>query len=325
MARVFLGSMILAAAVACGGREPALSGAIKVDGSSTMYPLTSAAVQAFGKPNTAVRISVNVSGTRGGFQTFCRGETEIQDASRPINATERASCAQSGVKFIEVPVAQDAVVLIVHPSNDWITSLTIADLKTMWQPEAEGRVIRWSDVRPEWPSESLHLFGPGGQSGTFDFFTEAVVGSVDASRRDYSASEDDTVIVKSVGGDRLALGYVGYAYYEQNKAMLRAVAIAGPNADRFGPVLPTDENVRRGAYAPLSRTLLLYVNTQALERPEVSAFVNFYVEQADTLTRSIRGIPLSLRAYELVRQRLRQRTAGTLFVDGRPIENINGF
>jgi phosphate transport system substrate-binding protein len=322
MRRAFLLLFALPAMVACGAREPELSGAIRIDGSSTVFPLTSAAVKAFTVAHPAVQISVAVSGTSGGFETFCGAEVEIQDASRPINAMERAACEQSGVTFVEVPIAQDALTVIVHPLNDWVKSLSIADMKKIWRPEAEGVVKKWSDVHAEWPSEPLHLFGPGARSGTFDYFTQAVIGVVDASRRDYTGSEDDKVIVTSVAGDRLALGYVGYAYYQQNKPSLRAVAIAGPDADRLGAVLPTDENVRRGVYAPLARPLLLYVNAKALDRSVVSAFLHFYVDQAEALSRSVHGIALSPRAYELVRQRLKQRVAGTLFVDARPAENL---
>jgi phosphate transport system substrate-binding protein len=322
MPRAVILLMILSSAAACRGRAPELTGAIKIDGSSTMFPLTSAAVKAFAKPHPAVQISVAVSGTGGGFRTFCRGEVEIQDASRPISGAERMACEESDVSFIELPVAQDAVTIIVHPSNDWLKSLSIADLKKMWATEADGRVMRWSDVNAQWPSQPIHLFGPGTLSGTFDFFTAAVAGAPGASRRDYTASEDDNVIVKSVADDRLALGYVGHGYFERNKGSLRAVAIAGPDADRLGAVLPTEDNVRRGVYAPLARTLLLYVNSTALDRPAVSAFVNFYVDQAEALTRSVHGIVLTGRSYDLVKQRVKQRIGGTLFADGRPAENL---
>jgi phosphate transport system substrate-binding protein len=196
MTRAVCWLLFVSTAVACGRGKPELSGVIKIDGSSTVSPLTTAAVKAFAKPHPAVQISVNVSGTSGGFERFCRGETEIENASRAINARERAACEQGGVSFIEVPVAQDAVTVIVHPSNDWVKSVSLADLKKMWEPAAQRKVKQWSDIRSDWPSQPLHLFGPGAQSGTFDFFTEAIVGTVDASRRDYTASEDDQVILK---------------------------------------------------------------------------------------------------------------------------------
>jgi phosphate transport system substrate-binding protein len=321
LSRRWLVSMVVVTLAACRSPE-GLSGTIKADGSSTVFPITTAAVDAFAKHHPAVRIAVAVSGTSGGFATFCRGETEIQNASRPITRAERGACEQSGVSFLEVPVAQDALTVIVHPSNSWAETLTIAELKTLWEPAAEGRVGRWADVRSGWPAEPIHLFGPGALSGTFDFFTEVVVGKVDASRRDYTGSEDDNVIVKGVADNRLALGYVGYGYFEQHKASLRAVAIAGPNADRFGAVLPSPENVRRGTYSPLARTLFIYVNLEALERADVATFVRFYVDQAEDLVRALHGIPLSPRAYDLVRHRVQQRLAGTLFADSANVENV---
>ena len=319
MARVVLFLMFVTIVGACRAREPELTGAFKVDGSSTMFPLTSAAVRAFAKPHPAVQVSVAISGTGGGFRTFCRGDVEMQDASRPINATERAACdVQAGVGFVELPVAQDALTIVVHPSNDWVKSLSIAELRKLWEPSAQGGVMRWSDIKSGWPTEPIHLFAPDAESGTFDFFTETVVGTLDALRRDFTATADDTVIVTSVGNDRFALGYVGYGYFEQHKATLRAVAIEGPNADRFGAVLPTQEP-RRGAYAPLARTLLLYVNTRALDRPEVSRFVDFYIDQAEALTQSVRGIVLSPRSYELVKQRVSSASAAPYSLTDVPV------
>ena len=287
----------------------------------TVFPLTSAVVDAFTKRNPGVKIAVHSSGTTAGFQAFCRGASEIQNASRPINTAEQGACAQANVTFIELPVAQDAITVIVHPQNDWATSLTLAELKKMWEPAAEGRVVRWSDVHGGWPAEPIHLFGPGALSGTFDFFTE-VIGTVGSSRKDYTASEDDGVILKGVEADRLALGYLGYGYYEGNKAALRAVAIAGPNAERLGPVVPSSENVRRGVYDPLSRMLFIYVNAQALDRPEVSAFVRFYLDQDESLIRKVGGIPLSTRGYELVKQRMQKKVPGSLFSAVKPSSNV---
>jgi phosphate transport system substrate-binding protein len=226
------------------------------------------------------------------------------------------------VSFIEVPVAYDAVTIVVHPQNNWATSMTMAELKRLWEPAAEGKVMRWRDVRAGWPDEPIRLFGPGALSGTFDFFTETVNGTLDASRQDYTASEDDTVIVNGVAADRLALGYVGYGYVEQNKNALRAVAIAGAHAERLGAVMPSPDNVQRGAYAPLARTLFIYVNANAMQRPEVSQFVDFYLEQDEDLVRSVGGIAMSHRAYELVRTRVAKRVAGSLFAQNRPTDNL---
>ena len=322
MTRQICAMWLMLIAAGCGEPAPGLVGTIKIDGSSTVFPLTSAVVESFVKKHGGVKISVGVSGTGGGFEKFCRNEIEIHDASRPITARERDACDRVSVNFIEVPVAYDAVTIVVHPQNDWATSMTMAELKRLWEPAAEGSVMRWRDVRPGWPDEPIRLFGPGALSGTFDFFTETVTGTLDASRKDYTASEDDTVIVNGVAADRLALGYVGYGYVEQNRNALRPVAIAGANADRLGPVRPSPENVQRGAYAPLARTLFIYVNANALQRPEVSAFVDFYLEEDEDLVRSVGGIAMSHRAYELVRARVAKRVAGTLFTDNRATDNL---
>ena len=315
-------ALLIVVATGCGERAAGLSGSIRADGSSTVFPLTSAVVEAFVKRHDNVKISVAVSGTGGGFEKFCGGKIEIQNASRPILPRERAACEQANVSFIEVPVAYDAVTIIVHPANDWAVSMTMAELKALWEPAAEGKVMRWRDVRSDWPDEPIKLFGPGALSGTFDFFTETVVGTLDASRTDYTASEDDTVIVQGVAGDRLALGYVGYGWVEQNKRVLRPVAVAGAHAERLGAVMPSPDNVQRGAYAPLARPLFIYVNADALMRPEVSQFVEFYLDQDEDLVRGVGGIAMSHRAYQLVRERVSKRVRGSLFADGRTTENI---
>jgi len=295
-------------------RAPGLQGQIRADGSSTVYPLTTAVTEGFVKLNPAVKVAVEVSGTGGGFEKFCRGETDIQDASRPINESERALCDRNGVKYVEVPVAHDGLTIIVHAGNDWAQSMTVAELKKLWAPEAEKSITRWSQVRDGWPNEEIALFGPGVKSGTFDYFTEMVVGTLDASRKDYTDSEDDEVIVKGVASSRHALGYVGYGYFEKNRSALRAVAIDdGDDAIGRGPIMPSPENVRRGVYRPLSRNLFIYVNVRSLDREEVAAFVNYYLRQDEELVREVGGIAMSSRSYELVRQRVAQRAVGTLF------------
>jgi phosphate transport system substrate-binding protein len=299
----------------CGGRGPELTGTIRADGSSTVFPLTSAVVEAFGEKNPGVRIAVGVSGTTAGFDRFCRGESEIQNASRPISKTERDACARGQVAYLEIPVAHDAVTIIVHRDNDWVDALSMDELKKIWEPAAEGRVMRWADVRSSWPVQPMRLFGPGALSGTFDFFTETVVGTLDASRRDYTASEDDEVIVQGVAADRQALGYVGYGYFDRHRDTLRAVPVAGPHAGRLGPVTPSPDTVHRGIYAPLARPLFIYVNKAAMTRPDVAAFVAFYLEQDEEIVRSVGGIALSSRAYALVRQRVKGGIEGTLFAD----------
>lgn len=301
---------------ACGRDKPGLAGQIKADGSSTVFPLTTAVTDDFLKVNPDVRISVAISGTGGGFEHFCRGETDIQNASRPIDARERSACDSGGVTFLEVPVAYDALTIIVHPRNSWATSMTLDELRKLWEPKAEGTVMRWADVRAGWPDEPIRLFGPGPASGTFDYFTEAVMATARASRTDYSASEDDTVIVKGVAADVHALGYVGYGYFHQSGTLLKSVPIDTQRGTvALSAVSPSADTVRRGLYQPLSRTLFIYVNASSAERPEVLAFVNFYLKEDEELIGRVGGIGLSSRTYELVRQRVARRAAGTLFAD----------
>lgn len=308
-----IGVVIVASLVACSTR-PGLEGEIRADGSSTVYPLTTAVTEGFIKLNPGVKVTVDVSGTSGGFEKFCRGETDVQDASRPINADERALCDGNSVKYVEIPVAHDGLTVIVNAQNDWAASMTVAELKTLWAPDAEKTISRWSQVREGWPDEEIHLFGPGPMSGTFDYFTEAVVGVLDASRKDYTASEDDMVIVNGVGNDPHALGYVGYGYFEQNRSALRAVAIDdGDDAIGRGAVPPSPENVRRGAYRPLSRTLFIYVNVRSLDRPAMAHFVDFYLRRDEELVREVGGIAMTSRSYELVRERVAKRAEGSLF------------
>ncbi len=319
-----LGTLVClaAATVACGTRGPGLTGEIRAGGSSTVFPLTTAVTEAFRKQHSEVKISVDASGTRTGFAQFCASSLDIQDASRPINPEERAACERAGVPFVEIPVAYDALTVIVHRDNDWASSITLGELRKVWEPAAEGKVTRWSDVRADWPAEPVHLFGPGAASGTFDYWSEVVNGVAGASRKDYTASEDDTVIVRGVADDKLALGYVGYGYYQQNESRLKAVPVAGPNAQRLGAVLPSIDNVQRGAYRPLSRTLFIYTNAKALERPELSEFVKFYLDQDQALIRQVGGIPMSARAYALVRERVAKKIPGTLFADHDGSESL---
>jgi phosphate transport system substrate-binding protein len=275
--------MLALLAVACGGSPNAqlpeqtgpsqedipanLSGNIAIDGSSTVFPITEAVAEEFGLLTEGnVRITVGVSGTGGGFEKFCRGETQITNASRPIRESEIEACNQAGIDFIEIPVALDGLTVMVNPSNDFVECMTIAELRAIWAPEAEGQVTRWSQVRPGWPDEPLHLYGPGVDSGTFDYFTEAVIGESQASRGDFTASENDNVLVQGISGDPNSLGYFGYAYYIENQGRLKAVAIDGGN----GCVEPTDETINNGTY-PLSRPVFIYVRQDAAEQPHIRA------------------------------------------------------
>ena len=284
-----------------GAAVQGLSGTIGVDGSSTVYPITEAMAEEFGRETgSSVRVTVGMSGTGGGFKRFCAGETEISNASRPIKDSERELCAASGVEFLELPVAIDGLAVVVHPQNEAVSCLTVEELRKMWEPGSQ--VSRWSDVRAGLPSETIKLYGPGTNSGTFDYFTEAVMGEEDASRGDYSASEDDNVLVQGVAGDRAALGYFGYAYYQENQDKLKAVAIDAGS----GCVAPTAETVASGQYAPLSRPLFLYVNRAALARPEVAAFLRFYIENAPELVPAVGYVARAAADYQADLQALAQ-------------------
>jgi len=291
-----------------------LSGAVKADGSSTVYPISEAVAEEFGKnkDNADVRVTVGTSGTGGGFKKFCAGETDISDASRPIKDTEIAACQQAGIEYVEIPIAYDGLSVVVSKSNDWITSLTIPELKIMWAPEAQGKVMKWKDVNPKWPDKELHLFGAGVDSGTYDYFTEAVVGKTHSSRGDYTASEDDNVIVTGVAGDASALGFFGFAYYVENKDKLKIVPIDGGK----GPIEPTHETIANGTYAPLSRPLFIYVNKKSFERPEVAAFVEYYLGNVKKLSTDVGYIALPDTAYALVKARSDKRVVGTVFKPG---------
>jgi phosphate transport system substrate-binding protein len=255
-----------------------LTGSIAIDGSSTVFPISEAMAEEFQVANPGVQITVGASGTGGGFEKFCNGETQISDASRPVKPEEIEACAENGIEMIEVPVATDALTVVVNPENDWVECMTIDELNTIWSPEAQGTVTNWNQVNPEYPDAPLTLFGPGTDSGTFDYFTEVVNGEEGASRGDYTASEDDNVLVQGVVGDVNSMGYFGYAYYFENQDQMKAVGIDGGS----GCVEPSEEAVLAGEYTPMSRPLFIYVSKQALESdPAVKAFVDFYLDPAN--------------------------------------------
>ena len=312
-----VGLVLAATASACGGGSSATSTApalIAIDGSSTVFPVSEAVAEEFQKKNPAVRITVGTSGTTGGFQKFCRGETVISDASRPIGASEIEACGKAGITYIELPVAYDGLTVVVNPKNTWATSMTVAELKKLWAPEAQGKITRWNQIRTGWPDKEIHLFGAGSDSGTFDYFTEVIAGKARSSRGDYTSSEDDNILVQGVSGDEYALGYMGLAYYEHNKDKVKVVAIDDEKADNgAGPIAPGFETVRSGTYRPLSRPLFIYVSTAALNRPEVAEFVQFYVNAETSLIREIGFVPLTDTELQLVRTRLQNKTAGTMF------------
>ena len=286
-----------------------ISGTILVDGSSTVGPISQAVAEEFQKQFSDVRVPVGVSGTGGGFKKFCAQETDISDASRFIKSSEAAVCNESGIGYIELPVAIDGIAVVVNQQNDWIgDSITTDELKKIWAPEAEGAVMNWSQVREGLPNEPLLLYGPGTDSGTYDYFTKAINGEEGASRGDFTTSEDDNVLVQGVSGDAGAIGFFGLAYYEQNAEVLKALQVDGG----AGPVFPTTENVFSGKYAPLSRVIFIYVSTVAAERSEVQTFVEFYLKNAANLVGDVGYVPLPAEMYNLALQRFTTRKTGTV-------------
>ncbi len=303
-----------------------LSGLVQIDGSSTVYPVTEAVAEEFqNELNGKVKVTVGISGTGGGFKRFCRGETDISAASRPILTEELALAKENGVEFIELPVCFDALTVAVNPQNTWVDSITIADLKKIWEPSAQGTVMKWNQVRPEWPNEDLVLFGAGADSGTFDYFTEAVVGKAKSSRGDFTGSEDDNTLVQGISGTKSALGFLPYAYYEPNKDKLKALAIDWEK-DEVGAILPNTDNVLNGTYNPLSRPLFIYVSKKAAGRPEVKRFIEFYIDNAAELAAEVKYLPLPESAYKQVRERFEKLQTGSAFGGvpevGVPVEEI---
>jgi phosphate transport system substrate-binding protein len=282
---------------------------IQIDGSSTVFPLAEAVAEGFQQQTSGrVRVTVGESGTGGGFRKFCRGETHISNGSRPISASEMATCRAAGIQYVEVPVAFDALTVVVHPSNP-LRSITVQQLRRIWEPDAQGRINNWRQVDPAFPDMPLVLFGPGTASGTFDYFTEAVNGRSRASRSDYTPSEDDNVIVQGVASNPGGMGYFGLAYYEENRSRLRALSIDNGN----GPVEPSVANAENGSYAPLSRPMFIYVNAAALRRPQVQQFVQYFVNNAARYSAQVDYVPLPASAYQTYLQRVQRRTQGTAF------------
>jgi phosphate transport system substrate-binding protein len=257
---------------------------IKIDGSSTVFPITEAVAEEFQKQRR-VHVTVGISGTGGGFKKFVRGEIDVADASRPILAEEMAQAKANGIEFIELPIAFDALTVVVNPQNTWVDFMTVEELKKVWEPGAQGKITHWNQIRPEWPNEKLALFGAGADSGTFDYFTEAVVGKAKASRGDYTASEDDNVLVQGVEGNKHALGYIPYAYFAPHSSRMKAVPVEWEKNKTKGPVMPSPENVLAGTYNPLSRPLFIYVSRKSMDKPAVKEFVEFYLKNVGTLAR----------------------------------------
>ncbi len=311
--RAFLAAASLAVVGgALGGTARAADKLVQIDGSSTVYPITEAVAEEFQKAKKgAVKVTVGISGTGGGFKKFCRGETDISDASRPILKEEMAECAKNGIKYVELPIAYDALTVAVSKQNSWVDSLTVAELKTMWAPEAQGKVTNWKQIRSSFPDAPLQLAGAGADSGTFDYFTEAIVGKAKSQRGDYQATEDDNVTIQFISRSKNAIGYFGLAYYVENQDKLKAIPI---KLDEKAPaVLPSVATVNNGQYQPLSRPIFIYVKEASLARPEVKEFVEFYLQHGGELSKEVGYVDLPARAYELGLANLRQKKLGTAF------------
>jgi phosphate transport system substrate-binding protein len=306
---------------ACGGgtssdgsAAPGGTALVTLDGSSTVFPISEAVAEEFQKAVKNVNVTVGISGTGGGFQKFCRGEIDIADASRPISASEVEACSKTGVEFIEMPIAYDGIAIAVNPKAEWADKITVAELKTLFAPEAQGQVKKWNQVRASWPDREIHLFGAGVDSGTYDYFTEAIMGKAKASRGDFTSSEDDNVLVQGISNDELALGFLPFAYYEENAARLKLVPVDDEKADNgAGPILASPESIKTGTYQPLSRPVFIYVSKKAADRPEVQQFIEFFMKNAETLVREVNYVGLGPEIYGMVTDRFAKRHTGSVF------------
>jgi phosphate transport system substrate-binding protein len=286
---------------------------ITIDGSSTVFPISEAVAEEFGR-RQKVKVTIGVSGSGGGFQKFCRGEIDINGASRPITGSELRLCRENGIRYIELPVAYDGVAVVVHEDATWVDKLTVAELKRIWAPEAQGRVVRWDQVRTGWPEREIHLFAPGIDSGTYDYFCHAILGEERGTRGDLTSSEDDNVLVQGVAGDPGALGFFGLAYYAESKDKLKIVPIDDGNDDNgAGAVAPSVQTVSNGTYQPLSRPLFIYLSRRAASREKVRSFVDFYLSEGRALVKEVGYVPLSDEAYALARARFEKRIVGSVF------------
>lgn len=286
---------------------------IAIDGSSTVFPISEAMAEEFQKTHKT-KVTVATSGTGGGFKKLCAGEIAIAGASRPIKPTEIDACRAHGTGYIELPVAYDGIAVVVHRDNTWASSMTVSELKKLWHPQAQGKVKKWSDIREGFPAEEIHLFGAGVDSGTYDYFTKAIVGEEHKSRGDYTSSEDDNVLVRGISTDKLALGFFGFAYYEANKDVLKLLAIDDGNDENgSGPIAPSVRSIEDGTYQPLSRPIFIYVHRGAANRSEVADFVNFYLGEGTHFVREVGYIGLPASTYKLAQARFESRTPGTIF------------
>ncbi len=288
---------------------------IKADGSSTVYPIMEAMAEEFQTMKKgSVKVTAGISGTGGGFKKFCRGETDIQDASRPITTAEMEDCKKAGIRYFELPIAYDATVVAVNTKNTWVKEISVADLKKIWEPTAQGQIMKWNQVNPAWPDSAFKLYGAGSDSGTFDYFTEAIVGKAKSSRGDYTASEDDNTIIKGIAGDKFALGYVPMSYAMENKKTLKILAIlGGEKAPVKTAVLPSKETVENSTYYPLSRPLFIYVSEASAKKPEVKEFVQFFLKNSEKMVPAVKYVALPKAAYEMAAKHFNGGRVGTVF------------
>jgi len=312
IAPVLLAAMAIAAGCAprekeAGAASTAAEKAVRVDGSSTVYPITEAVAEDFRTPHPDTRVTVGISGTGGGFKKFVAGEIDIADASRPIKPEEASAAQVASIDYIELPIAYDGLTIVVNHDNKFVDHLSIEELNKIWAPESQVKM--WSEVRSGWPKEEIHLYGPGHDSGTFDYFTEVVNGKAQACRADYTASEDDNVLVQGVAGDKGSLGFFGFAYYAENEDKLRAV----PIMTDAGPVAPSHETIANGTYKPLSRPIFIYAAAKAVERPEVLTFVTFYLDNAPKLVSQVGYVQLSDALYAAMKTRLASKVTGSVY------------
>ncbi len=285
---------------------------VKVDGSSTVYPITEAVAEDFQKSKkNSVRVTVGISGTGGGFKKFCRGETDVSNASRPITKKEMEDCKAAGIEYLEMPVAYDALTVVINPKNTWAKTLTVAELKAIWEPAAQGKITNWKQVNPAFPDRPIKLYGPGADSGSFEYFTEAINGKSKSTRGDFTASEDDNVLVQGVSRDVGGLGYFGYAYYTENKDKLSAAAVVA--AAGKPAVSPSLETVINGSYQPLARPIFIYINAKSAAKPEVKEFVEYYMKNGEKLTEEVKYISLPAKAYAYNLEHFAKMAKGTKF------------
>jgi len=303
----------LVAALAGTGAAFAQQGPIvKIDGSSTVYPITEAVAEEYQKmKKNSVKVTVGISGTGGGFKKFCRGEIDIANASRPILTKEMEDCRAAGIKYVELPVAFDALTVVTHPNNKFLTQITVEELKKIWEPAAQGKITRWNQVNPAWPDAPIKLFGAGADSGTFDYFTEAIVGKAKSSRGDFTASEDDNVLVQGVSRDVNSMGYFGYAYYAENSKKIKSI----PIIEKPGKpaVAPSMESVINGSYQPLARPIFIYVNAKSIDKPEIKEFVEYYLKNSVKLIREVKYVPLTDADYKHALENFTKKKTGTAF------------